>query len=184
MIPVLDKGFVSIVSASCSGDILNNVATEFTRGKLIPQLLTIPTLTLKIKCPLFVQLFIAENNISFLTKKGQQEIEAYVPTEVEIAGPDIETNRAIQSNIAQTTAALLINPKAYQADNCDHFISQIVSPISVYNEIVATGNLSQWIDIAATRNLPRPIEAYRKAIHSAMEAEWPHINEYIRLAKR
>ena len=55
-IPVLDKGFVATYDTSCDGRKLNELSVEFYKrldGKFLADT---SSLTLMIKCPLFIQL--------------------------------------------------------------------------------------------------------------------------------
>ena len=178
MIPVLDHGFVDIVSATPSTVQLYSLVTNFNRGAWHPKFLKIPTMVLRIKCPLFVQLWLSESQISLITAKTDDEPVAYVPTVAEIGCPDLKTSEIIQNNISQTAEALMLNPKAYQTDSCDRFISQVNSPVSVYNTLVAYGNLETWLEVTNQRGLPKPIEAYRKAIHDCAATEWTDIRQW------
>ena len=78
----------------------------------------------------------------------------------------------IAQDINHTTQALLINPKAYQMDGCDIFISQVMSPISIYNTLLVSGSLAQWIDFANKEGLATPIEQYRKTIEEVLLGEY------------
>jgi hypothetical protein len=57
-------------------------------------------------------------------------------------------------------------------DGCDLFIAQVNYPLSVYNTIIVSGSLSQWLDYINREGLPTPIEQYRRAIEAAILAEW------------
>jgi hypothetical protein len=105
--------------------------------------------------------------------------EAFIPTVADIGAESLSSNEDIQRNIEMTTEALLINPIAYQMDGCDTFISQIISPISVYNVLMVSGSLRQWTSYVLRNNLPASIEAYRKAIESVLLAEYSNMQESV-----
>lgn len=178
-IPVLDKGHVALMSSSISNEDIKILWTRYTMG-FNPQLLQIPTAHLQMKCPLFVQLHLAQFGLSTLSEKRYHKVEAYVPTEAEVAAKDLETSQAIAEDINQTTEALLLNPKSYQYEACDIFISQVISPISVYNTLIVSGSLQQWIHFLQQQNLPSPIEEYRKAIEGLLSAEWSMLEKWIK----
>lgn len=184
MTPVLDKGHVKLISATFVADQLPIFLATWNRGRPDPRLLSVPTLTLEMKAPLFVRMFLAESGLVLFDRKGQEAHDAYVPTVADIGAPDLATSEQIQANIAATSDALLINPKAYQADHCDRFIAQVNTPVSLYNEFVVHGTLMQWIDVVGTKSLPKPIEAYRDAVDGVMVAEWPVLKGLIRNLKR
>jgi hypothetical protein len=131
---------------------------------------------MEIRCPLFVQLSISEQ---LKCTSRQSAVEAFVPSVNDVCAKDLETSRLISKDIEQTTEALLINPKAYQMDGCDIFISQVVSPISVYNTVLASGTLGQWIDYANLEGLPAPIEEYRKVVEQILLSEYDYLWEHI-----
>ena len=171
-IPVLDKGYVGLYSCSPLGQGLDFLSQEFMRGIKHKKFTDMTSVTLKIKCPLFVQLAFAEYGLTYISQRGAEDVEAFVPTVADIQAQTLEASEAIQADIEQTTNALLLNPKAYQYEQCDHFISQVISPISVYNVLVVTGSLTNWKHFISVNGFPAPVEAYRKAISEAVSAEY------------
>jgi len=184
MIPVLDKGWIKVQSTSLPGTDFDNLIIRINHGVMNPKLLKLPQLVLEIRCPLFVQLFLAEQHIQIISCKTETKLEAYVPTVAEIGSPDRQANETIQASIEQVSEALLLNPEMYKMDQCDKFIAQVNSPVSVYNTIVAWASLAEWMEVVAQKSLPRPVEAYRKSIHDVVVAEWPNLNNYNRQTKR
>ena len=178
-IPVLDKGYIAMLSCSMPDKLIQELWQKFTVG-YDPQLLTIPTAHIQMRCPLFVQLHFGKYGMNVLTRRKGGKAEAYVPTEVDVSAKDLEASQAIAKDIKQTTDALLLNPKAYQFESCDTFISQVISPISVYNELVVSGTLKQWIEFVSQNNLPGPIEQYREAIEGVLLAEWFTLEKWIK----
>ena len=178
--PVLDKGYVGLFSSSMSMKDISILQKEFFRGQLDPKLLHLPQIHLEIKCPLFVQLTFGESNLASLAQRNANAPEAYVPSVNDVNAQDLESSEAIQKDIEQTTAALLINPKAYQSENCNIFVSQVISPISVYNTLIVSGSLKDWIGYISQTGLPTPIEAYRRTIEDMLIAEWPLLKDIIK----
>lgn len=171
-IPVLDKGYVALHSCAPNGKQLDALSKEFGLGSKGDRVMSMTSITLKIKCPLFVQMTFPEFGLTYLSKRSKSAPEAFIPTIAEVNAQTLEASEAIQADIKQTTDALLINPRAYQSENCDLFISQVISPVSVYNVLVVTGSLAQWKNYISQLNLPAPIESYRKAIEQALVAEY------------
>jgi len=104
------------------------------------------------------------------------KVDAFTPDLTDIGSPDRETNQLIADDILRTTEALLINPNAYQEDGCDKFISQVLTPISVYNELIVDGELAEWIKFLTQENCPKPVQAYQNAIRSIINNEWKLLN--------
>lgn len=170
--PVLDKGYVALFSTSMNREQFLTTKTAYRMSN--ERIAELSMIHMEIKCPLFVQLFLTEE-LKSVTK--QTAPEAFIPTAVDVAARDLETSELIANDINQTTKALLINPKSYQTDGCDIFISQVISPLSIYNTLLISGTLSQWIAIIKRSGLPAPIEQYRKVIAEILRCEYEFIRE-------
>jgi len=174
--PVLDKGIVSLVSSSLDDTSFNSLQTQLNNIHLdITKLEDTAYASIYIKCPLFVQLHLSKFNLKIDQLPFNGEPEAYIPDETVISTGDNELNRVISSDIKQTTESLLINPKAYQHDGCNRFISQTITPISVYNSFMISGSLTEWNKFISDSQLPLPIEQYRLAVFELLKAEWRHL---------
>ena len=170
-IPCLDAGFVAYLDSSGNSNKLKDIALEFfkkTDGKFLHD---ISTLTLVIKCPLFVQLNLSRYALHIISTL-ESEVEAYVPNVGEIGGKDHETNRLISDDIKRTTEALLINPRAYQTDGCDRFVSQILMPVSTYTTLIIHGSCNEWRKFCTQNNTPASISSYIDAVKQIMTLEW------------
>lgn len=172
-IPVLDKGYVALHSCAPNGKDLSALSKDFMRGIKDKKFCDQTHVVLSVKCPLFVQLSFPEHGLTYLSKRGLSMTEAFVPTVAEVNAQTLEASEAIQADIKQTTDALLINPRAYQSEHCDLFVSQVISPVSVYNVLVVSGSLTEWKSYLSQQGLPAPIESYRKAIQEVLVAEYP-----------
>lgn len=170
-IPVLDKGFVALLDASCAGATLNAIAKEFFKKDDSKFLRELSSMTMVIKCPLFVQLHLSTYNFNIINVPIN-EVEAYVPNVGEIGGSNVNDNRDISENIKATTDALLINPAAYEKDGCDRFISQVLTPISTYTTIIVQGSFNEWKKMCEQPKLPAPMKAYTKAVIQIANVEW------------
>lgn len=175
-IPVLDKGHVALVSCSLPRQQFKEMQTHYFRNQVNNLMLSVPHIHMEIRCPLFVQLSLAER-LTCVSRPSA--VEAFTPSVNEVGAKDLETSELISRDIEQTTEALLMNPKAYQMDGCDIFISQVISPISVYNTVLVSGTLGQWIDYANLKGLPAPIEEYRKAVQQVLLSEYDYLWEII-----
>lgn len=179
-IPVLDKGWVALYSSSLMREDFMSVLKSHYRGAIDHRILDMTYVMLSVRCPLFVQMTFPEHGLSVSTDRSSSTPEAYIPDVSEVNAQDLETSRLIQQDIQQTTEALLINPKAYQTDNCDLFISQVISPISIYNTLIVHGTLTSWIRYIEQGSLPRPVEAYRRAIEECLYGEWDQVVQSMR----
>jgi len=170
-IPCLDKGYVAQIASSCPSERLNNVAMEFFKRDDSQFLREISTLTLVIKCPLFVQLNLSTHDFKIISTPVV-DLETYNPNLGEVGASDLETSRNIAANIKMTSDALLINPKAYQEDGCDRFLSQILTPINTYTTLIVHGSYNEWKRFCNQQRVPSPTKSYIKAITQIMNAEW------------
>ena len=170
-IPCLDKGYVALISSSCTTDRLNEVSREFFKKDDSKFLREMSTLTVVVKCPLFVQLNLSTHNLRIISTLVE-EVEAYVPNVGEIGAPNLETSNGISANIKMTTDALLINPKAYQLDGCERFISQVMTPINTYTTLLVHGSYNEWRRFCSQQHVPAPMKDYIKGITQIMNAEW------------
>jgi hypothetical protein len=170
-IPCLDKGYVALLSSSNDSQKLSAIQDEYFSAQKTSSLLDLGTMTLVIRCPLFVQLNLSKFQFTVITAKSEA-LEAYIPNPGEICSGDHETDCLISDDIQRTTDALLINPKAYRNDGCDQFMSQIISPISVYTTLIVHGSYNEWSKYCRQEGLPVTINAYAKAIEQIKIAEW------------
>jgi hypothetical protein len=96
----------------------------------------------------------------------------YLPNVGEIGSPDSQTNKEISESITATSNALMHNPKAYQEDGANRFISQVLTPINTYTTILVSGSYNDWKRFCNQQGVPMPIKAYIKVITQIMNAEW------------
>lgn len=174
-IPVLDKGYVALYSCSIDREQLLEIKKRFFKGKMCQNFLNTPRIHMEIKCPLFVQLSMSQQLSCTPLSKGK--LEAYIPSVNDIAAKDLETSEQISLDIARTTEALLINPSAYRMDGCDNFISQIISPISVYNTLLVSGSLNKWVNFISDDSSPLTIQQFKIAIKNALLSEYDFLWE-------
>lgn len=170
-LPALDKGFAALVSSTNDHAKLRELISNLTPASIDRQY-DIASMTLLIKCPVFVQLNLSQFGLTIMHTTLQEGIEVYLPDETHVSAQDLETSKLISDDIKRTSEALTINPRSYRADGCDHFISQVITPISVYTTIAVHGTRRQWLDFLKQPPLPLPVEAYRIIIKQIYEAEW------------
>lgn len=172
-IPVLDKGYVALIDSCNTTSKLRDIGTEFFGGEYPTSLENLGSMTVAVKCPLFVQLFLSKFNLKVINAEQSGPLHAYIPNPGEVGSPERSSNEAISDDIARTTDALLINPKAYQADGCDRFISQLVTPVNIYTTVIVQGSYKEWCEIAYQQAfLPEPIKQYTIVLQQIIEAEW------------
>lgn len=173
-LPVLDNGYVALIDSTMPHKRYEAVVDEFYRATSTPALHKLCHAVLVFKAPLFVQLHLAQHGLALVSTRVQ-ESEAYVPSIGEIGCSSHENNKLISEDISRTTEALLINPKAYQTDGCDPFISQVIMPVSSYATFLVGGTLEMWQKFYNTKSVPAPIKSYASAVEQLIKAEWKHV---------
>ncbi len=111
------------------------------------------------------------------------DLEYYVPDESEIASDSLAGILKIKNHLEMATESLNIMPAGLKLDGLDHFTSQILTPISVYNELIVHGNLIQWAKFCQQQKLPKQVESYRQAIEDELTAEWKTFNLIKKMVK-
>jgi hypothetical protein len=171
-LPCLDKGYVALIDSMNGTSKLLEISKEFFNSDTAQQkLLKFGYMTLAIRCPIFVLSVLSQHDLKIL-HVPEKTTEAYIPNATEIKSGASDTDRDISGDIENTTQALLINPKAYQSDGCDRFASQVISPVSTYVTIIASGDFQTWDKLVRLTNLPDQVEIYRKNIDQIFESEW------------
>ena len=178
-IPVLDKGYVGLLSSSMNEKDYVFTRSTFFFGRNDRRLLCTPILHMLIKSPVFVQLSMGPNQISWASARADSEREAYVPSVNDVNAKDLATSEAIQNDIDQTTTALLLNPRSYIMDGCDVSVAQTITPISIYTTYLATASLADWICYINRDDFPAPVKAYCEAIRGILLAEMPSLEDEI-----
>ena len=178
-INVLDKGFVAPLAVSGGGKLLQEIQDHYFKTKTNIKLLELSNVTLIIKCPLFVQLNLSQYNLNIITTPSD-DIEAYTPDVSMIEGESLEDREEISRYIQITTEALLLNHKGITMDGGSRFTAQLLTPITVYNELIVNGKLQNWINFLRQKRLPKEIELYRSAIQNIISADWKNIDQLIK----
>lgn len=178
--PVLDKGFVAPLEFSGGSRILQDLQDHYFRTKTNLKLLKLTKATLVIKCPLFVQLNLAQYGFDIVVTPSD-DVEAYIPDVSMISGDSIQDKQNIADYMKATTEALLLNQKGMPMDGSSNFTAQLLTPITVYNEIIVSGNLELWLEYLKQKNLPKEMELYRCSIKSTLEAEWRNMDLLLKI---
>ena len=171
---VLDKGFVAPLEFSGGGRLLQDLQDSYFRTKTNIKLLKVASATLVIKCPLFVQLNLSQYSLDIIATPSDS-IEAYIPDISLLEGDSLEDKQRLAQYIQATTEALLLNQKGMVMDGSSEFTAQLLTPITVYNEIIVCGKLENWIKYLKQKNLPKEMELYRCQIEKTLESEWKNI---------
>ena len=156
------------------GRLLQELQDSYFKTRTNVKLLNLASATLVIKCPLFVQLNLHNNGLDIILTPSDN-VEAYIPDVSMVSGETLEDRENIAKYIKVTTEALLLNQKGMPMDGSSDFTSQLLTPITVYNEIIVHGNLRNWLSFIKQKNLPKEIELYREHINILLGTEWKNI---------
>jgi len=170
-IHVLDKGYVILRTPGFTKQDIRDIKKNGFDTKRLQRHIFV---SMAIKCPLFVKMAFSEFGLIVLTSK-HSETEVFNPTLSDVNASTPTVGAEIADDIKATSEALMINPRAYRADGCDRFVSQVNSPLSLYNTIIVSGLLEDWNKFVSNNKLPTLIEAYREAIHSLIMTEYQEI---------
>jgi hypothetical protein len=176
---VLDKGFVAPVAFTGNGKLLQDLQDHYFKTRANLKLLDISSAVLVIKCPLFVQLNLSQYGLNIITTPSDN-VEAYIPDISMIEGESLEDRQEIARYIELTTEALILNHKGMAMDGSSRFTAQLLTPITVYNELVVSGKLVNWLQFLKQRQLPKELELYRKSVEDILSVEWRNIDSLMR----
>lgn len=177
-LPVLDKGFVAPLVISGDGRLLQDIQDHYFKAKTNLKLLELCNVSLVIKCPLFVQLNLSQYGLNIITTPSDN-VEAYIPDVSMIEGESLEDRQEIARYIEMTTEALLLNHSGIAMDGGSRFTAQLLTPITVYNELIVSGKLQQWLGFLKQKNLPKELEVYRSSVESIISTSWRNIDQLI-----
>jgi hypothetical protein len=132
------------------------------------------TCTLKFKAPLFIRMGIVKESLTIVDiPKSFNKV--FIPDVSMIQSGNHELDAEIAEHIKQMAEVSVINIKGFQADGCDRFIAQTITPINVYIEFYAAITLSQMIRYSQQK-LPVPVQNYVDAINDIVTATWPNLH--------
>lgn len=171
---VLDKGFVAKVQTNGEGILLQDLQDEYFKTQTNKKLLSLSSATLVVKCPLFVQLNLSQYGFTIISTPSEN-IEAYIPDSSSVESNTLEDRQRIIDYIQMTTEALILNQKGLLMDGAGKLTSQILTPISVYNELIVHGSLKQWLEYLKQNDLPKQMESYRLTVEDLLLADWKNL---------
>lgn len=173
---VLDKGFVALIDSSGNAKLLQELQDHYFKTKVNMKLLELCSATLVIKCPLFVQMNLSQFGFTVVNTPSD-EVEAYIPDISSVSAETLEDRQRMVNYIQATTEALLLNHKGFSMDGADSFTSQMLTPINVYNELIVSGNIRQWVNYLNQRNLPKPLFSFQETVENCLLAEWKNLEK-------
>jgi hypothetical protein len=170
-ISVYEHGFIAPLYTSFSESKVKELEMfaihESNHGRLSAQW---ATMSFMIKVPLFVLTKLVNYEVKILFCKEDNE-QYYIPTEAEIVASDLETARLIKEDIASTTEALKVNPKAYMSDGCQPDAAHTITPISRYVVFLAEAKTRTWLSICDSMNQKTISKQFSLVLQSIISSE-------------
>lgn len=173
--PCLNAGWIEVVSVQNDGKALQKLQNEHFNAQIVKDLYTLGSMTVAIRCPLFVQLNLSKFGFKIITSY-EKTLEAYIPNETEIGAATLEDCQTAQGYIQATTEALLLNTQTLPMDGVDKFVAQVMTPVSTYTTLIVHGSLESWMNYINQRKLPSQLETYRSQIHEELKVHWYNID--------
>lgn len=180
-IKTLDSGWVALAGCSLDKNQLRCLLDENIITSSDNRINDLITISIAIKAPMFVKLALSEFGLSTITKKQSNKLEYYSPKVNEVNAGDLETSKRITNNIKMMSDLLVNNWIGYVNDGCERSVSQVNTPLCVYNTTVVTGTLRQWLSFVYHNKLPKLTEEYRAVVESILLTEY---NEVIDVQKK
>jgi hypothetical protein len=97
-----------------------------------------------------------------------------------IEGESLEDRESIVQYIKITTDALILNHQGIVMDGGSKFTAQLLTPITVYNEMIVHGKLNNWLNFLRQKQLPKELEIYRRSVQDVLSAEWRNLDSLVR----
>ena len=168
--PVLDHGWIKLLSCSPNGKEMQEIRTRYYRGTIQSSMIQMTQIAIEMNVPIFVR--IAMGRIPFVLKPFNTYENFYNPTVADICSGNLETNQQIQENIQMTMDALMTNQETYVSDGCNNFVAMMTAPTSAYVSGIAYGNMGEWMDFTSLASAPNQVKAYQDSIRKTLMAEF------------
>lgn len=170
-IPVLDHGWIKLLSCSPNGKELQEIRQQYYRGTIQSSMVKMTQVSIEINMPIFVR--IAMGRIPFVLKPFNNYEKFYNPSIADIGSGNLETNKQIQESIQMTMDALITNQETYMSDGCNHFVAMMTVPTSAYISGVAYSSMEEWMSFVCLTNTPNQVKSYQEGIKKILMAEFP-----------
>jgi hypothetical protein len=168
--PVLDHGWIKLLSCSPNGKELQEIRTRYYRGTIQSSMVQMTQIAIEMNVPMFVRL--AMGRIPFVLKPFHNYEKFYNPTVADIGSGSLETDKQIQESIQMTMDALIVNQETYVSDGCNNFVAMMTVPTSSYVSGIAYGTMGDWMDFISQAGAPNQVKAYQDSIRKTLAAEF------------
>jgi hypothetical protein len=182
-IPVLDGGYVRLISCSPPFEEYRKILASHFRNNLTWSILDISSITLEIKCPYFILIPLVSSGMKAVAYPRQPD-EAFTPSIDYIKSGSLENDKDISESMKMTIDSLMLNKRAYMHDGCDPFISSITTPVSCFWEGIIYAKTVDWVRFISSKNLHTVVNLYQKSIENAISTEYKNIEDIKKWLKK
>lgn len=182
-LPVLDHGYVSLISCSPTYSEHKSIMSSLFRNRLSMQSVDMVYVHLHIKCPYFILIPMVSSGIRCVSSANQAG-DAFCPTIEYVSSGSSSNDRDISESMKMTIESLMINQKAYIHDGCNAFIASVTTPVAAYWEGVMYASLTEWCRFILAKDLHSVVKQYQKTIHDSISTEYKNIDDIKRFMQR
>jgi hypothetical protein len=182
-LPVLDHGYVSLMSCSPSYSDHLEIRSSMFRNRLTSQAIDMIYVHLQVKCPYFILIPMVSSGIR-CTSSVSQASDAFCPTVDMIASGSTANDRDISESMKMTVESLMLNQKSYVHDGCNAFVASVTTPVSAYWEGVMYASMGEWSRFMFAKDLHPIVKQYQRAVHDAVSIEYKNLEDIKRFIQR
>lgn len=175
-LPVLDKGYVAMMSCSPSYQEHVRMMSSFFRNRLTQNLIDVTYVHLEVKCPYFILIPMISSNIKVISSVNQAT-DAFVPTVEHISSGSLDNDRDISESMSITIDSLMLNQKAYVHDGCNALVASLTTPVAAYWDGVMYASMSEWARFMFAKGLHPIVKQYQTAIYNAISTEYKNLED-------
>ena len=166
-LPVLDHGYVSLISCSPSYSDHTDIRSSLFRNRLTAQSIDMVYVHLEVKCPYFILIPMVSSGIRCASSVSQAS-DAFCPTLDMVASGSTANDRDISESMKMTVESLMLNQKSYVHDGCNAFVASITTPVAAYWEGVMYASMTEWSRFMFAKDLHPIVKQYQKTIYETV----------------
>ena len=175
-LPVLDKGYVAMISCSPSYQDHLCMMSSFFRNRLTHNLIDVTFVHLEVKCPYFILIPMISSGIKVVSSVNQIT-DAFCPTIEHISSGSHANDKDISESMRFTIESLMINQKAYVHDGCNSLVASVTTPVAAYWEGVMYASMTEWAKFIFAKGLHPIVKQYQSAISDMISTEYKNLED-------
>jgi hypothetical protein len=176
--PVLDNGWVRLVSMSPSGKELKIFTEQYRKSGVDTATLDLTNIIFEIKLPLLI--LVSMGRLKYTLHPVETLRHAWIPNVADLGCKNLETAQDIHESISMTIEAQISNIDMYTKDGCNSWVAKQTMPISSYATVMMYGNLLEWAEFCKKQGAPTAIKAYQDIIAGIISSEYIQWDQLLR----